>query len=357
MVLYGAGGNCQFALFTCSFVKSIRVECICDTTLRGEYVYHNACNNDSKPVTYKIISPAELLADYQDAFVCITSWKYEQEIKSTLIQSGFPESQVLFLRNPYIITPEDFQRKYLDGYRWAYEFFEDERSRQKVIDRMRMILLGDVCSADSQFKDGYTGFPGIQLADGEVYIDGGAYVGDTAEEFIQNMEIVGKHYAHIYSFEPDSRNLELAEKNLAQYDNIDLVPKGLWSKPCQICFDSRSGGEYIGSGFVAPLPGSDWTAKTSNMVPVTSLDAFFRDMPENEWPTLIKMDIEGSEKEALTGTAQIIKRKKPRLMICAYHKPEDIYELPQTILSLREDYKLYLWQIGESFWDVILYAL
>ncbi len=76
-----------------------------------------------------------------------------------------------------------------------------------------------------------------------------------------------------------------------------------------------------------------------------------------EWPTLIKMDIEGAEKEALLGAEKIIKEKKPKLIICAYHKPEDIYELPRTIMEMRNDYKFTLWQIGESFWDIILYAV
>jgi hypothetical protein len=82
----------------------------------------------------------------------------------------------------------------------------------------------------------------------------------------------------------------------------------------------------------------------------------FADKPDGELPTLIKMDIEGSEREALLGASGVIRRRKPKLIICTYHKPEDIYELPQTIMKIRDDYELRLWQIGESFWDVILYA-
>lgn len=326
----------------------------------GAYVYKNASDVGGRTETYQIISPERLLKEYQDAFVCITSWKYEEEIKASLIQSGFPAAQIFYLRSPYLIAPEVFDSSYLEGYRWAYEFFTDERSRQKVVNRMRMHLWGDTCPADSLFKDGYMAFPDICLEDGEVYIDGGAYTGDTAEEFISDMRAAGKSYSHIYSFEPDPRNIKIAEKNLSAYDRVELVPMGLWSRPDVLCFDSRSGGDHLSSGFAAPLPGSDWASPDSEVelsIPVTSLDAFFRDKPIGEWPTLIKMDIEGSEREALTGAAEVIKRKKPRLMICAYHKPEDIYELPQTILKLRDDYQLSLWQIGESFWDVMLYAV
>jgi len=70
------------------------------------------------------------------------------------------------------------------------------------------------------------------------------------------------------------------------------------------------------------------------------------------------MDIEGSEKEALMGAANIIKAAKPKLAICAYHKTEDIYELPQTILNIRDDYKLAL-RAPINIWspqEVILYG-
>lgn len=130
-----------------------------------------------------------------------------------------------------------------------------------------------------------------------------------------------------------------------------MVPYGLWSRKTELKFTSIQGGDYIGS----QIEQNENTSST--VVPVTSLDLFFSDKPQDEWPTIIKMDIEGAEKEALVGAANIIKAKKPQLIICAYHKPEDIYELPQTILKIRGDYQFTLWQIGESFWDMILYAV
>ena len=72
---------------------------------------------------------------------------------------------------------------------------------------------------------------------------------------------------------------------------------------------------------------------------MTALDMFFQ---EREAPTFIKMDIEGAEKEALIGAEQIIRCHKPKLAICVYHKPEDIYVLPELINSFREDYRFYL---------------
>lgn len=342
LILYGAGGNCEFALFTCALF-GITVTCVCDSKATGVYKY--------KEQIYDIISPGELLENYSDAFVLITPWQYEQEIYDFLIMSGFPDVQIGFLRFPLTLTPELFREKYLEGYRWAYDYFTDGHSRQKILDRIRLLLCGQPCPPDSLYEEGYFAFPGIELREDEIYLDGGAYVGDTAEEFMNNMKANGKNYKYIYSFEPDPHNYQKTVKNLSKYSKIDVIPYGLSSQETELRFVSTQLADSIGSHI----------AQNKNeetiVIPMTSLDLFFADKPQEQWPTIIKMDIEGEKKEALLGAEQIIRTQKPQLIICAYHKPEDIYELLQTILKIRDDYKISFWQIGRSFWDMILYAV
>lgn len=54
----------------------------------------------------------------------------------------------------------------------------------------------------------------------------------------------------------------------------------------------------------------------------------------------IKMDIEGSEVEALYGAEQTVKKFKPRLSLCAYHHADHARQLQELILSYRADYKI-----------------
>lgn len=64
-------------------------------------------------------------------------------------------------------------------------------------------------------------------------------------------------------------------------------------------------------------------------LPVAKIDDICSDA------TFIKMDIEGAELSGLIGAAETICRNKPQMAICIYHRREDIWELPQYILSLR----------------------
>ena len=73
--------------------------------------------------------------------------------------------------------------------------------------------------------------------------------------------------------------------------------------------------------------------------------------------TIIKMDVEGFEREAIWGAAQTIARYAPKLMISLYHRNEDIFELPLLIKMLNPNYKLYIrHQLYIPAWETNLYA-
>ena len=78
---------------------------------------------------------------------------------------------------------------------------------------------------------------------------------------------------------------------------------------------------------------------------------------DGEEATFIKMDIEGSELSALKGGGGTIRKYRPKLAICTYHKPEDMWEIPEYVLSLHEDYRLYFRHYNYSRTETVMYAL
>lgn len=91
-----------------------------------------------------------------------------------------------------------------------------------------------------------------------------------------------------------------------------------------------------------------------------SIDKLFGDVH----PSLINMDIEGAENEAIRGAADVIRRYRPVLAVCAYHRPEDLCVLPQTINSITNDYVFFLRKypnfqgsLHNSREEIVLYAV
>lgn len=122
----------------------------------------------------------------------------------------------------------------------------------------------------------------------------------------------------------------------------ELFQAGLWSSDTELSF-------CIG----ANLAGSRVTKGGTETISVRSLDSVL----QGKRASFIKMDIEGSELEALKGAEETIRKWRPKLAISMYHKPEDIWELPLYVKKLVPDYRLYLRHHSNAKWDFVLYAV
>lgn len=66
-------------------------------------------------------------------------------------------------------------------------------------------------------------------------------------------------------------------------------------------------------------------------------------------PSLITMDIEGSELIALNNLKNVLCSDQPILSISAYHKPEDLVQLPTFIKSTNDHYHLFFRKYASTF--------
>lgn len=173
---------------------------------------------------------------------------------------------------------------------------------------------------------------------GKAFVDAGAYDGTDTIHFINWMNQMN---AKAVVFEADSDNFEVTKKNLSIYPQIILYNQGLSDIQGQQSFLSGKGEM------------SNFSSDGNHTIYMNFLDKVASDMEIG----YIKMDIEGFEKQALTGAKRIIAEQSPVLGISIYHKREDIWEIPKLILNLNPEYKFFLRHYSLGVIDTVLYAV
>lgn len=178
----------------------------------------------------------------------------------------------------------------------------------------------------------------IKFEDNECFVDCGGFDGLDTEFFLNCMD--GKN-AKAYIFEPDSENYRIVQAKFANNRQVTMLNCAVSNIYTQLKFASNRG------------DGSRIDENGDAIVEANKLD----DIMGDENVTFIKMDIEGFELLALYGAKELIKRCRPKLAICIYHKKEDLFTIPQYILSIHEDYKLYIRNYRHASTDTVLYAI
>ncbi|KAI4452566.1 hypothetical protein C823_007150 [Eubacterium plexicaudatum ASF492] len=114
----------------------------------------------------------------------------------------------------------------------------------------------------------------------------------------------------------------------------EVIQKGLWDCKQQVFFETGARGA------------SKIESMGSNTIDVDRLDAI---LPDGQPVTFIKMDLEGAK--------QTIQRYRPKIAISVYHKTEDIWEIPEIILKIHPEYKLYLRHYSVAAAETVMYAI
>ena len=280
IIIYGCGHDGKIServLGLCGY--PIAYWCDSNKNIQGTYINGR-----------KVISPEDLKS-YEDHLVIIGSRRYEVEIRRRLFDVGFPTKNIfVFAYNQGIAL---CGKQYFDMF-----LPEDE----------------------------------------EVFIDAGAYNGDSANDFL---EWVGDRKYKVYAIEPLADMCEvIINKNIP---HVEVVNCMVWNRKEDLPLLTNGRGSSMDNDNHENIQGGGGAA----------IDEIVGD----EKVSFIKMDIEGAELKALEGARECILKYSPRLAICIYHKAEDIYEIGNYILSLNPDYKLYIRHYTTCMWETVLYAI
>lgn len=176
----------------------------------------------------------------------------------------------------------------------------------------------------------------------EVYVDCGAYNGDTFLNYCRYNAVPKAAYL----FEPDKKNYNNLKVFSQKYNDVcklHIIDKAVYKFTGNLNF-------VEGKGLCSHLT----AMPTENSIPlaVTSIDdTIFEDV------SFIKMDIEGFEKEALLGGEKHIISAYPKLAVSIYHHISDLWEIPLFIADMFPRYNNFIIRQHTKYnQETVLYA-
>lgn len=205
----------------------------------------------------------------------------------------------------------------------VYDSLADDFSKKVYIDVLSFKITGKIeylrrCTTLPE--EAYSNI--LRLQSNEVYVDLGAYTGDTIAEFLSFTQ---GNYDRIYALEPNKRNFRKLTENTKELDNCVIMNAAAWDKSEILCFNTGGGRQ-------------SQVSKKGVDTQAISVD----ELLSGEKATYIKYDVEGAEQKAIEGASNTIRKYKPKLCVALYHRAADMFELPLQLLSINPDYKFYI---------------
>ena len=250
----------------------------------------------------------------------------------------FKYSGFNLLSPPFMDDFKDDFVKNKEKYEDIYKLLKDKKSKE-IFEK----VINFKISYDLQFMEGFKNDHVNQYFDEElipkikdiVFVDGGSYVGDTLPNIIKYFP----EYKKIYCIEPSLLHIKIAKKDFPDIKNVEFINCGLGN--IEQVLDKKDDKEIQHN--------CDHNYQTTN---INKLDNLI-----NEKIDYIKLDIEGAEQDAIEGAKYIIKKYKPILAICIYHKAEDWYKIPELVLKIESNYDIFLRHYMEGIYETVMYFI
>ncbi len=238
----------------------------------------------------------------------------------------------------------EYAREHYKELKAAYELMADEQSKKVFENIIRYKLSGDIRLLKECETSREEMYDLLRIGAEEIYVDLGAYNGDTLVEFLNETSM---KFRKLYAMEPDHKNYLKLKRRLYMIGSglLEAYNCGAWDSETTMLFSLKAGRS-------SKVDNSD--SARGREVRMMSVDH----MLQGGEATFIKYDVEGSEEKALNGTRQTIAKCRPKLNVALYHRNEDMFAIPLQVAELNRKYKLYLRHHPYvPDWDTNLYCI
>lgn len=311
----------------CAYIIG-KIKGVLDNNPEKQNCFLNGIGIYSPAILSKIDSKSKN-SDYRNKVLIIITCDFAEVVLQQLKSYGIPEENSLIFRISYL---EDYSQfpifvsSRISELELVYNLLSDDKSKlvfENLINFRLSANFNYLEKITDNYEDQYFDKDLISFDTNDVYVDCGAYIGDTINQYMKHN---GGTYGEIIAIEADSSNYNRLKQNTNSINNCTCVNKGVWNTTGTLYFNS--------SGSAASNCVSD---EGSITIDVDTIDSVVKGKNVSH----IKMDIEGSEVSALIGAYDTIVNYKPQLAICVYHNLEDYVRIPLLIKSMCPDYKIY----------------
>ena len=231
----------------------------------------------------------------------------------------------------------------------VYKLLADDKSKKVFENVIRYKLSGKIellrdvetPSAEKYFL--------LEIGTEEIYVDLGAYNGDTLVEFLNETSM---QFSKLYAMEPDIKNFRRMKRTLYMIGSalMECYNCGAWDEDTTVTFNLRGGR----SGKAVSDKDKVLNPARFREVKMMKTDTMLRGAPA----TYIKFDVEGSESKAVEGARNTIESFKPKLNVALYHRNEDMFALPLMVNEMNRKYRLFMRHHPYiPDWDTNLYCI
>ncbi|MBQ6826033.1 MAG: FkbM family methyltransferase [Clostridia bacterium] len=287
-----------------------------------------------------ISSYRELKNRFGDMIVLLCFGSSRDEVLENVIK--IKNETELFAPDVPVISGDIFTLDYYEQNKPRFDkifnLLADDLSRKTFINTIKYKISGKIdylFDCETTPDEPYESF--LKLLDNEIFLDLGAYNGDTVLDFINRVN----SYENIIAVEADCKTFKKLIKLTEHLKNIECKNLCISDKCGLFPFGMKHGRNSSSLG-------------TDSLAEFITVDELLKDKKVS----FIKMDIEGEELNAISGAENTIKTQKPKMLISCYHKTEDLFTLPEKVFSIRNDYKIYMRHFkGLPAWDINYYFI
>ena len=304
-----------------------------------------------------VLSPKDAVQRFgQNATFVMTIWRGEgsdrmadriTQVQALGCKRVVPFS-FLFWKYPDVFLPHylfDLPSRVLENpreVRAVAQLWEDGASRAEFLAQLRFRAWSDFALPEPVSHEIYFPQDLFDLTSRDVFVDCGAFDGDTIRRYLLRQPTLA---GGIEAFEPDPKNLTRLRGYVAGLpvevrSRIAIHPYAVSARRERVRFEATgTESAAVGSG--------------SDEVEAAPLDEVLASIA----PTYVKMDVEGSEVDALNGARRLLQEHVPALAICVYHRVDHLWAIPKLIHEVSGQYRFFLRPHLLEGWDTVCYAV